>query len=72
MPRNFDVMEVCDELERRLINPLVKVSQKPGKDFTAVTTEIVDESCPICERHRRQTRDRVAALRKKRASERGE
>ena len=64
-PRNPDTMLVCDELERRLAAPLMRVTVEPDG---SAKSEIVDESCPVCEARRAVVRKRVNRYRKRRAA----
>jgi hypothetical protein len=63
-PRNPDTMLVCDELERRLAAPLMKINVEPDG---STQTEIIDENCPVCESRRATVRNRVKRYRTRRA-----
>lgn len=61
-------MHICDELEIRLTNPLMKVTSYPtATDPMAIKAEMVNETCPVCEARRAVNRARVQKLRKRRA-----
>ena len=59
MPRNAEVMVLCDELERRVVTPVV------------TPTEVVTSNQP-CNQRNQPKRDRAAYMRSYRASRREE
>jgi hypothetical protein len=59
MPRNADVMVLCDELERRVVTPVV------------TPTEVVTSNQP-CNQRNQPKRDRAAYMRSYRAARREE
>jgi hypothetical protein len=64
MPRNFDVMTICDELERRLVKPQFRVGPSDPDQPGQWLVEEVKEDCPVCSRRRTNMRN---LMRKKRS-----
>jgi hypothetical protein len=59
MPRNTDVMGVCDALERVMVAPVVPdlsrdMGKVPSRDIVAPAGTSRDTACPVCAKHREQ------------------
>jgi hypothetical protein len=70
MPRNLDVMTVCDELEHHLtgviITPVIDMGRTIKANETIDMTITIDGKCSVCEARRAADRARTMKFRKRR------